>query len=143
MNAIFKRPAAIFAFVALCLGPSACGTLPSPTTSEYLRTSVAAFEIDRQTRGVRYFVVYEVRKTPTEPLRVHVSFQNPVDASRPITMDTTLEPGQSELKVKSPTLPGIQNQHTYSVVITAYTGASETPVFTHAQKIVFIIPPGI
>jgi len=134
-------------FVAAILAASALfsadAELPEPVTSEYLRTTVASFSVARKTHEVAYIIVYEVIKPIEERLQIRVEFENPVDPKEPLQIKTYLEPGQSTLAVESPVLPGIQNRHTYTVSLCAYSEKSNTLVFTHEQRIVFIMPPGI
>lgn len=117
--------------------------MPTIQTSEYVQTSSGFFSINREARTVRYQMAYKVVKPVKERLRVVVEFQNPTDVKHPLFTETVLEPGQTDLRVESPDFSDIQDGHTYSTVLRAYRMNSDAALFSHAQDIAFIRPPGI
>lgn len=129
--------AVLFSLLVAC-----ASTAPMPTESEYLRTSVAAFAISRETKAARYVLELDVLKEIEGPLEINIVYENPVSPDEPLEEASELSPGQERLTLRSEPLPGVRNGATYSVTIVG-TNAEGAQVFRHVQPIKFILPPGL
>lgn len=131
-----------FVFVALvfCVLVACASTAPKPTESEWLRTSVASFEISRDTRAARYRLELDVLREVKAPMHIDVTYENPVSPSEPLSGVSNLSPGQGRLSLRSEPLPGIKDGATYSVTILGKR-SDGIEVLRHVQPIKFILPP--
>ena len=129
--------ASVFLVLAGC-----AATAPKPAESEWLRTSVAAFEINRDTRAARYVLELQVLKEVRNPIEINITYENPVSPTEPLTGSSDLSPGQERLRLRSEPLPGIRDGAIYSVTIVG-TRKDGTEVLRHVQPIKFILPPGL
>jgi hypothetical protein len=122
--------------------PGSLANLPAPAESEYLKTTVGTFLINRA-REVQYVLRCDVIKAIPEEITLRVEYENPVNPAAPIVQESTLSPGQQALNLESPILPGIQNRGIYTVRIIGSIERTGTQILRHEQAIQFILPPGI
>lgn len=141
MNIQLKNFLLAIAISSVLLGCAASS--PVPTQSEYLRTTVGAFNISLSTRQANYVMRFEVVQNVEANMPLRIEFENPLDSSNPLVVDSMLSPGQAVLEVDSPPLPAIKDGATYQVVVIGLESVSNIEVFRHIQDVQFIAPPGI
>jgi hypothetical protein len=128
--------------VCLCLvaGCVTTSQLPKTAVSEYLQTEGAGFTMHKtgDQMELKYAMTYGIRKPLPDNVVAKVEFENPEPNSKPLVAEQALEPGKSELLIRSPSLPGIINNHNYKVVARLYQG--ETLLTTHTQYVNFKMP---
>lgn len=131
------------AVVILWMFAGCASQLPTPTQSDYLKTRIGNYSIERETRAVSYFMIYDVIKPIEKKISLMFLFENPVDSRAPLVAEGSLVPGQTEIEIESRKLPAIQNGATYRVTVIGSDPDTAQEIFRHDQYMVFVMPPGI
>jgi hypothetical protein len=93
---------------------------------------------------VKYGMNYRLRKDLSYPLYIRVEFENPEPGGDVLSSDVKMAPGQKDLLVESPVLPGIEDNRVYLTVLRAYRDQAKTDLVTeHVQEILFRMPEEI
>ena len=107
---------------ALALVAAACASdLPTPTVSKHIQTLTGTFDVDPATGEARCAMTYKVREPFSKPLDLRVEFESPVEGGAPFVIERPLEPGDTEVTVRSPDYPSLRNDHDYRVVLRGYS----------------------
>lgn len=129
-------------FFALLLQGCLSFAPPKPMDSEYFSTMGGSFLLDGS--FVKYGMNYRLRKDLSYPLYIRVEFENPEPGGDVLSSDVKMAPGQKDLLVESPVLPGIEDNRVYLTVLRAYRDQAKTELVTeHAQEILFRMPEEI
>lgn len=117
---------------------SACASnMPAPSVSEYVKTEGGGFIIERD-KGIRYGMTYSLLKSSEAATSYKAVFENTIPNGKPLAVEQAIEPGTPKLIVQSPIIPGVKNNHTYSVSLTIYTG--NTQLTLHNDQVKFSVP---
>lgn len=112
-----------------------------PVTSKFLVTEGGGFLTGPD--GVAYGLTFSARDTLMVTAFATVTFQNPENPKKPFTTQISIEPGQREFIVQSPSFPRIANGKRYTVEVRLYSDEARTKLFgKHKQKVLFFLPEG-
>lgn len=130
----------VFVFVLLA-GCATTSQMPNPAVSEFVETEGAFFltEPQGEQTKVLYAMTYKFRKPLPNGVVSKVEFENPEPNGAPLVVQQTIESGQTQLSVRSPLLPGMINNHNYTVILRLYEG--ETLFSTHTDSVRFQLQP--
>jgi hypothetical protein len=104
--------------------------------SPWLQTTHREFvQIDN---AFAYALELEVRRDVEEPLVLTIRYDNPTDRQRPLSLQSSMPPGQEEIQWRSPALTGFELGATYSVVITASDPGTGEQILEHGETLVFL-----
>ena len=120
---------------------SACSSnMPAPSISEYVKTEGGGFLMERNA-GVKYAMTYSLLDPSKSATSYKVIFESTIPNGNPVSSEGAIEPGTSELMVQSPVIPGVKNNHTYSVSLALYTGSEQ--LTTHQDQVRFSLPSNV
>ena len=136
-----KRFCAAVCFVLVLAGCVAAG--PSrPVHSSHFVTQGAGFIVDGA--SVKYAMNYTITKPFSELVYIATEFENPMPGGSPLITEKTLEAGVEALAVRSPPLPGIENNKSYAAVLRVYSDPERTHLIAeHKQAVFFGVPDQI
>ena len=127
------------AFFVLAL--SACSSnMPAPAVSDFVQTEVGGFLMERDA-GVKYAMTYKLLKPSASATSYKAVFESTIPNGQPVTSEGEIPTGTSELLVQSPVIPGVKNNHTYSVLLTLYAG--DELVATQKDQVKFMLPSAV
>jgi hypothetical protein len=139
----------LFVCFAAALVLSGCATQssssPKVAESSYFITRAAGFriQIDPQQNiaSVRYELLLQLNGQLNSPIYLRSLFENPLDSSRPVVLDTEVEPGTREVELVSPEIEGLRSGQTYKVL----TGVFGSPdrkreLGFHEQNVRYVKP---
>ena len=111
--------------------------LPEPAVSEYVKTEGAGFTVQNDA-DIRYAMTYLLRKEVGDVPSFMVEFENPADGELSLANGGMLDQFQTEIAVKSPVLPCIENQRNYRVRLKLFSG--NQLVAQHDDLVQFALP---
>jgi hypothetical protein len=133
------------AVVALCvaIASTKVAAQASPVTSEYFKTKGGGTALDSK-EGVRfaYFgLILEPMKPLPEGAVLVTEFENPQDASKPLTTEYTPSAGEREIVLKSSTYTCVVNNRDYRISVKLFTDRERKVLLSeHIQAITFSMP---
>lgn len=120
---------------------AACGSnMPIPSISEYIQTEGGGFLIERNA-GVKYAMTYTLLPPGQSVTSYKAVFESTLPNGQPVTSEGTIEPGTSELMVQSPVIPGVKNNHTYTVTLVLST--NDEQLTSHQDQVRFSMPSSV
>ena len=114
---------------------------PDPVTSEMFVTKHGGFtlrKLDAHNAEVRYNLTLEPRRPITQPLKLEITFENPEDKRKPLTLTQDVAVAATSIDIESTPLAGLKPAEAYEIVIRTYD-ANGTLLGTHRQLVHSII----
>jgi len=118
----------------MLIGLAGCGlgaraTGPASADTAYVATKFCGFNLDGRTKEVR-MTIDLVAKRPLPPgTLVEVSFDNPLEAGKPIVVGHVVKGREEELRIVSTPVKGIREQP-YDMVVRVYAAADKRALLT-------------
>jgi hypothetical protein len=127
-----------FLILFLVITLSSCAVPPVPDANETkdIRTESAGFIIVGD--NIKYAMAYAIKTEFQNTLIAKVIFENPDPGGDPLVTEKLLSPGDKELHIQSPQLPGIKNNKNYKVTLKLYDG--EQFIAEHENQVQFSMP---
>lgn len=119
---------AVSAGLAGC-GRGARGTGPGAPDTPYVVTKFCGFNLDGRTKEVRMTIDLVAKRTLPPGVLVEVSFDNPLEAGKPIVVARVMKGGEKEVRVVSTPVKGIREQP-YDMVVRVYAAADKRALLT-------------
>jgi hypothetical protein len=115
-------------------------SLPSPSKSEYLISTGAAFGLASDT-GAFYAMNFDVRKALPAAVYVVALFDNPENPELPLKAEVTVQADAKEIQLRSPPIHAFTNNKRYKVRLMLYTDSDHAHLLTsHSQEVLFSVP---
>ena len=137
-------PILVSAVVTIGCSSPQSDVMPSPTTTEYFKTTGGGFISTG--RVLSYALNFKVRKpiNGTQTWFALVQYENPEDQTKPLIQLNEYLSTETDISVHSAELSSIRNHKTYKVTFKAYSDAARTIlVTTHDMYVRFDVPDQI
>jgi hypothetical protein len=130
-----KHAATFFCLLSLAAIAEAAST-PDPTRSEYLVSKQAGFEM-QEGEGAYYSLTVDLVKSVAGTLYVIARFDNPEDATKPLSTEVIVQAGSRTFHVRSQPLTALKNKKRYKIALQLYSDAACTQLIgSHVQEVV-------
>jgi len=91
-----------------------------------------------------YCLFLKPHKQIVIPLYLRTKFQNPTNEASPAIVDTKVEPGSTNIMIKSPDMRGFRSYHNYKVEVFIFDSPDlQKSIGWHIQYIQYYQPPFI
>jgi hypothetical protein len=108
---------------------------PAPAISRYLSTTDGRFTI---VEGAAWYEMrFKVRRKSRSEIPLVVSFDNPSEPQRRVTLQAMVAPDQETIEIRSPALTGFQRGEHYEVVVFGFEPETGEALFEHRQTMLF------
>jgi hypothetical protein len=137
MNRQGHLGAVVAVFAAMATGSCGYGSgalMPSPSTSEYFKTTGCGFVVSRENKEI----VEGITLAPTKPLPpgavVVAEFENPSNRDAPLKATYTAKGDETTIVLKSPPMKGLKVA-TYRIVVSLYADSTETASLARHEQL--------